>query len=110
MRWSGGITDSMDMSLNKLWEIVKDGEPGMLQSNESQRVRRDLATEHQQHSNSHKQGLNKVKVKIQEHQNSGNLKLEGTLGMTQDLDFKENLSETAFLALKEMLSHLAQVP
>ena len=37
MRWSDGITDSMDMSLNKLWEIVKDGEPGMLQSNGSQR-------------------------------------------------------------------------
>ena len=36
MRWSDSITDSVDMNLSKLWEIVKDGEPGVLQSMGSQ--------------------------------------------------------------------------
>ena len=41
IRWLDGITDSMDMNLSKLREIVKTGKPGVLQSVGSQRVGRD---------------------------------------------------------------------
>ena len=45
MRWLGGITDSMNLNLSKLREIVKDREakPGMLQFMRSQRIRHDLS-------------------------------------------------------------------
>ena len=48
MRYLGGITDSMDVNLSKLQEIVKDRETGMLQFMRSQRVRHSLAAEQQQ--------------------------------------------------------------
>ena len=48
MRWLDAIIDSMDMSLRKLQEMVKEGKPGVLQSMGSQRVGYDLVTEQQQ--------------------------------------------------------------
>ena len=39
MRWFNGISDSMDMSLNKLQKMVMEKEVVMLQSMGSQRVR-----------------------------------------------------------------------
>ena len=41
IRWLDGITDSKDMNLSKLWELVRAAKPGVLQSTGSQRVRCD---------------------------------------------------------------------
>ena len=42
MSWLDGITDSMDMSLGKLWEMVKDREAWQAAA---QRIRHSLGTE-----------------------------------------------------------------
>ena len=47
-RWLDNITDSVEVNLSKLQEIVKGREAGTLQSMGSQRVRHDLVTEKQQ--------------------------------------------------------------
>ena len=38
MRWLDGVANSVDMSLCKLWQMVKDRKPGVLQSMGSQRI------------------------------------------------------------------------
>ena len=46
--WMASSTDSTDMSLSKLWEMVKSGKSGVLQFVELQRVGHNWATEQQE--------------------------------------------------------------
>ena len=48
MRWLDSITDSVDINLRKLWEIVRTEEPDVLQFLESHRVGHNLAVEQQE--------------------------------------------------------------
>ena len=49
MRWLDGITDSVDVNLSKLWEMVEDRGTWSGAVHGSQRVTFNLATEQQQH-------------------------------------------------------------
>ena len=41
MKWLDGITDSIDMSLSVVWQLLMDREAGLLHSMESERVGHD---------------------------------------------------------------------
>ena len=60
MRWLDSVSDSMDMNLSKLQEIVKDREAWVLQFMGWKRDGRDLVIEQQQSMTNHKITYNGV--------------------------------------------------
>ena len=64
MRWLDRITDSMDMNLSKLQEMVKDREAWKTAFHGLQRVGHNLATEQQQKCKFSKQRHQKIMICI----------------------------------------------
>ena len=63
-RWLDSITNSVDMSLSKVREMVKDRKSGVLQSMELQNVRHNLATEQESPHTPHTVSLITYYIKI----------------------------------------------